>query len=295
MNIEYEERIVAFIDILGFNSLIKESEKNSSVLEKLFNALTYLKTLERPTGWNINRIETEEDAQKKGVNLFKIDDKTNVTCFSDSIIVSVNLQNIGVNEAVSTLIANLSYISSYLLSEDILIRGGLTYGNLIHNENGIVLGQALIDAYKTESQLSVYPRILLSKELLGKLNYPLTMKRNRYPYHQYVCRFPDGCVGFHQLIFFQVIQSWTEMPKDKLKQYLLQAKKVIISGLDLNLDNPNVFKKYDWLKEQYNKLIILEEDIKNPIRELNEGIGGNNIHYSYTDDFYSNRPKNISS
>lgn len=176
-----------------------------------------------------------------------------------------------------------------MLTEGILIRGGITYGKLIHSESGIVLGQALIDAYKTESKLSVYPRVILSKKILGELNYPLTTKKNRYPYHQYLYRFHDGCVGFHQLIFFQVIQSWIEMSNDKLKQNLLKAKKTIISGLDNNLDNPYVFKKFDWLKNQYNRLIILEDKIKYPIRELNEGIAGNNIHFSYTDDFYSKR------
>ena len=79
------------------------------------------------------------------------------------------------------------------------------------------------------------------------------------------------------------------MSEDKLKQYLLKAKKTIISGLDRNLDNPDVFKKFDWLKNQYNRLIILEDKIKDPIRELNEGIAGNNIHFSYTDGFYNKR------
>ena len=186
MKLEYENRIIAFIDILGFGSLIKESEKDKNILIKLFSALKYLKTLESPKGWNTDTIEIEEDAQKREIGSFEIDKKTNVTCFSDSIIVSVKIENIGINEAVSTLIANLSYIGSYLLTEGILIRGGITYGPLIHSERGIVFGQALIDAYRTESKLSIYPRVLLSKKILCELNYPLTTKRNRYPYHQYL-------------------------------------------------------------------------------------------------------------
>lgn len=108
MKIEYENRIVVFIDILGFVSLIKESEKDKDILVKLFGALNYLKTSENPEGWNTKTIKIEEDAQKKGINSFRIDEKTNITCFSDSIIVSVSLQDIGINEAVSTLVANLS-------------------------------------------------------------------------------------------------------------------------------------------------------------------------------------------
>jgi hypothetical protein len=289
LNNEYENRITAFLDILGFSSLIKESESKTEILNKIFTSLKFLKTLESPLEWNINNIEIEEDAQKKGINSFILKDKINVTCFSDSIAVSVNLDKIQINEAASTLIANLSSIGAYLLTEGILIRGAITKGNLIHTDNGIVLGQALINAYNKEKKISKYPRIILSKELLRKLNYPLTKKINRYPYHQYLFRFSDGCVGFHQLIFFQVIQSWIEMTENMLKQKLLKAKDVIINGLDTYFDNPEVFEKYNWLKNQYNKLIILGENVKEPIRELNEGISGNNIHYKYTDDFYRMR------
>lgn len=291
---DYDNRIVAFIDILGFSSMIKQSETDPLIMEKLLKALKYLKNYESPEGWNLDTIEIEEDAQKRGVDTFKIEEKTNVTCFSDSIIVSVNLSGLGINEAISTLIANLSYIGAYLLTEGILVRGGITIGNLIHTKDGIVLGQALIDSYRTESNIAIFPRIVLSEKLLNQLNYPITSKRQRYPYHQYLNRFSDGCVGFHQLIFFQVIQSWTELTDDKLEENLRKAKKVIINGLDSCLENPNIYKKYSWLKKQYNDLIILTDNIKDPIRELNEGISGANIHYSYTDDFYTKRQKNIS-
>ena len=209
---DYENHVVAFIDILGFSAMIKESEKDTKTLDKIIHTLQYLKSYENPDGWDINIIEIEEDAQYKGVDSFRIEDKTNVTCFSDSIVISIKLKQIGINEAVSTLIANLSQIGAYLLTQGVLIRGGITIGNLIHHDN-IILGQSLIDAYKTESRLAVHPRIILSTKLLNELNYPITKKADRYPYHQYLFRFSDGCVGFHQLIFFQVIQSWSEMTK----------------------------------------------------------------------------------
>lgn len=289
MTIQYENRLVAFIDILGFSSLISESEIGTKKLDEVYKALKYLKTFEHPAGWDLEFIEIEEDAQKKGVEYFRISDKTQCTCFSDSITISVDLNNIEMNEAVSSMVVNLASIGAYLLTEGILMRGGMTYGNLIHSEDGIVLGQALIDAYKIERDISSYPRILLSTKLLEKLNYPLIRKSDRYPYHQYLNRFEDGCVGFHQLIFFQVVQSWVEMGEDILASNLLKAKKTIINGLDENFEYPHIFSKYEWLKEQYQKLYIDDKKIKEPIYELNEGISGNNIHYSSTDNFYFKR------
>ena len=237
--------------------------------------------------------------KKKGVANFDIRGKTNTTSFSDSIVVSVKVDN-NVNEMTSTLVVNLAYIGALLIEKGILFRGGLTIGNIIHNDNGTVFGQALIDAYHLETKSAKYPRIVLSDKLIKELNYPIDTKRNRYPYHQYIDRFDDGCIGFHQMIYYQVIESWTEMTSEKMISSLANVRKTIIDGLDNSFENPDVFEKYRWLKEQYNNLIILsdfnfndktDENIKMKIRELNDGISGQNIHYSYTDNFYNQRRK----
>jgi len=284
MNINYENRIVAFLDILGFRSLINDSENDQSKIITIYKALEYLKTYEKPKEWSLDFIEIEEDAQKKGVNTFDIIEKTNCTCFSDSIVVSAIIDENNIEEIISTLIANIAYISSVLLEEGILLRGGMTIGRLIHQENGVILGQGLIDAYELESKYSKYPRIILSDKLIQKLNYPFHKKAERYPYHQYLKRFDDGCVGFTQLTFLQVIQSWEKMSKHQLKDSLDTIKSEILKGLDSSFQSPDIHVKYQWLKMEYNKLIILEIGIKERILELNENLGDPNIHYSYTDE-----------
>ena len=290
--IRYEKRVIAFVDILGFKEIVKNSEKDDSKLKIILDSLRFIKSKEKPSEWDLKLIDIEEDAQKKGVNKFDISKKTCCTCFSDSIVISIKIEKNNINELVSTLVANLSFIGAKLMIEGILLRGGITFGNLIHTEDGLIMGQALIDAYKLESNVAKYPRILLSKKLLGKLNYPLATKRDRYPYHQYINRFKDGCVGFHQMIYFQVIQSCIEMKESTLKEELRKIKLTILNGLDSNFEHPDIYRKFNWLKDQYNELIILTDGIKEPIMKLNEGIVGQNIHYSYTDDFYfSNKKK----
>lgn len=296
---KYERRLIAFIDILGFKDIVKQSETDTSKIELIYPVLEYLKDWEKTEKWDLKFVEIEESAQYKGVNNFDLRGKTNTTTFSDSIVVSVKVDD-NVNEMASTLIVNLAYIGTVLLEKGILFRGGLTIGNIIHIDNGTVFGQGLIDAFMLETRSAKYPRIVLSDMLLSELNYPLETKRNRYPYHQYLGRYDDGCVGFHQLIYYQVIESWTEMTPELLTESLSKVRKVIISGLDSSFEKPEVFEKFKWLKEQYNKLIILndfdfetktEEHIKQKIRELNDRIAGQNIHYSYTDKFYQNRSK----
>lgn len=298
--VKYEERLVAFIDILGFKEIVKQSENDPSKISLIYSVLNYLKNWEIPEKWNLKFVEIEEDAQKKGVEKFDIRGKTNSTAFSDSIVVSVKVDN-DVNEVASTLIVNLANIGAILFEKGVLFRGGLTIGNIIHDENGTVFGQGLIDSYKLETNNAKYPRIILSDKLIRCLNYPITTKKDRYPYHQYIDRFDDGCVGFHQMQYYQVMESWEEMTIEKLTESLDKVRKVIINGLDESFENPAVYEKYNWLKDQYHKLIILsdfdfetksEENIKIKIRDLNEGISGQNIHFSYTDDFYEmNRKK----
>ena len=284
--IKYENRLVAFIDILGFKEIVKSSEINPEKLNLIYEALTFLKSREKADQWNLELIEIEEDAQKRGLQNFDISVKTSCTCFSDSIVISVRLENSSINETVSTLIANLSFIGAKLMTAGILLRGAITVGNIIHKDNGLVIGQALIDAYQLESITAKNPRIVLSKKLLVELNYPILTKKNRHPYHQYISRFEDGCVGFHQMVYFQVLQSWTKMKVGKLKAELKKIKHTIIDGLDSTFESPDIHAKFKWLRKEYDNLIILDDGIKEKIYALNEGIAGQNIHYSYTDKFY---------
>ena len=94
--------------------------------------------------------------------------------------------------------------------------------------------------------------------MIKELNYPLLSKRNRFPYHQYIYRFEDGCVGFHQIIFYQVMQ--TESSIKKILKYDLESIRLtIIAGLDNSFEKPSVFEKWKWLANEYNKLAIDEK------------------------------------
>ena len=280
-NISYQTGIIAFIDILGFKEIVKKSERDTELLNTIYQSLNFLKRRELPDKWNIQLIEIEEDAQFKGLHQFDISDRTFSSAFSDSIVVSVIVNENNINASLSTLIANLSFVGSKFMMDGILIRGGITIGKIIHNETGVVFGQGLIDAYHLESKAAKYPRIILSDKLISKLNYPLETKRDRFPYHQYLKRFSDGCVGFHQLIYFQVLQSWEKMSKPKLDANLYKVKKTILEGLDNSFEHPDIHEKYTWLKTEYSKLIILET-IKPRIFEVSND-SKNNIHFGFVD------------
>ena len=281
----YKNSIVAFIDILGFKELVNKSIHNDEIRKNIHSTLMKFKDLERPESWTSEIVEVEEDAQMKGLDGFVISKKTKCTCFSDSIVVSIEIEN-DLNEVFSTLIANLSRIGAQLLSEGILIRGGIDLDDVYHND-GIIFGKGLINSYKLETNAAKYPRIIISNNLISRLNYPLLYKYERYPYHQYLDRFEDGCVGFHQLIFYQVHQKSSIISETEIKKEIKKSKDTIIKGLDSSFETPQIFIKYRWLKDQYDKLIILGDNIKEKFHDISKPDNHNNIHYSYIDKVFN--------
>lgn len=276
MSINYEERIVAFIDILGFKQMVIDSEKNGNEgkIQSIDKALEFFKKFKGKTFKYSELIDVEEDAQKKGVENFRINELLEINYFSDSIIISVKVEKERINEIFSTFIVYIAALGNLLIKNGILIRGGIDIGNLIH-KSGKVFGSALIKAYNLESTIAIYPRIIVSKNLLQKLNYPIESKKDRYPYHQYLERFEDGCIGFTQLTILQVMDSLDDIVylnqfKGSKTVILDKTKETIIKGLNENLDNPKVFDKYKWLMNSFNRLIILNDKISLKKIEISE-------------------------
>ena len=54
-----------------------------------------------------------------------------------------------------------------------LVRGGVTIGKL-HHSGGVVFGEAMVDAYRLESRVAIYPRVVVSSRI-----YTLLPNRER--------------------------------------------------------------------------------------------------------------------
>jgi len=53
---EYEKRLVTFIDILGFKKIVKQSEKDISKVELIYSVLDYLKNWEVSDKWDLRLV-----------------------------------------------------------------------------------------------------------------------------------------------------------------------------------------------------------------------------------------------
>jgi hypothetical protein len=189
---EYEKRIIAFIDILGFKNKVKESEKGSSILNTIDSPLNYLFAWEtgQQNKWDYKFIQSEPDVNANKT-AYDIAHLCRCICFSDCFVVSIPYVCTTVHRHFSTFVSNLARICWKFMQAGMPLRGGITIGNLVHTEK-VIYGPAMVDAVQLEKS-AIYPRIILSKDLIEKLKFPHNPIR---PYNKLLARFADGCVGF---------------------------------------------------------------------------------------------------
>ncbi|MBU1618782.1 MAG: hypothetical protein KJ556_12750 [Gammaproteobacteria bacterium] len=166
----YEERYIAFIDILGFGSLVETSASNPEIVQGIENALSEMvpaKLIEEMYGF-LNEDVIPDDSLARARNVAKtlgeILAKKNpitVSYFSDSLVLSAAYDDVIASQTILELIAKLSV---RLWNEySLVIRGGITIGSLTHKPNGPLFGPAMNRAYHLESKEALYPRVLVDK------------------------------------------------------------------------------------------------------------------------------------
>lgn len=243
---KYENRVVLFLDILGFKNII------DNTLEK---------GKEKPK--EINRIYTELEKIGNFVNsnLNKKGSSVNVTQFSDSIIVSFLDED---SNLLSMLFKTIQRLVINLVNEGFLCRGAISIGELVHSDR-VVFGPALNDAYETETKAALYPRVILDKSImeLSKKNlnsqldlfgFPIrssysdpesTNSRSEHYLKRdtdekyYINYFPENIMDFKSQLNIQI--------------YLQNLRTIIINGSKHT--KPDLKVKYGWMKNKYNILL----------------------------------------
>ena len=161
--IQYDEVILAYIDLLGFRSLIGGEQNPGRILELL---------------------KTFEAVGKDQALSFNFG-KTKVRCFAFSdLIVRVNLRTSSpLTWQLWEEALNLARIQRVvLLSHGILTRGALTVGNICIQKR-VIFGPALSRAYELESTLAVHPRIVIDPGLVRFCKEHYGVDDSQHPGH----------------------------------------------------------------------------------------------------------------
>lgn len=158
----YHERILAFIDVLGFREAIGKTVEciNGKVIEKL--AETQI----------IDNLFDEINYQISIKYLFpeerKIIDQI-TSQFSDSIVISYSKENY-----IHHIFQDAYFLCVKAMESGFLLRGAIVLGKVIHSEKDKKLfGPAIIKAYEMENKKAKYPRIIIDENVfnIAKKNY----------------------------------------------------------------------------------------------------------------------------
>ena len=138
---KYERRVVLFVDFLGFKNVVARTISDPSYLAKTIKAMAVLR-------------EMADNGVPDGSKKFHQ--------FSDCVVVSYRCDE---PSAVWELVTDTGFALIELSQLGFLVRGAITVGDLLHTDN-FVVGPALVEAHEIESKAAVYPRIVLSEEVI---------------------------------------------------------------------------------------------------------------------------------
>jgi hypothetical protein len=214
MNIQYQDKIVAFLDVLGFKNLIYSN--NTDTINDYFEFLI--------TKFKVAIKEKEID----------------YLMISDSIVIYGNANKEYLNEIIQLI----SVLQTGLLTQGVILRGAISRGDLfVDKSNNIIVGKGLAAAYQLESTVAEFPRVIIDRSLLGDFydclgditeslktakDIPLVTFRT----------FDSNLRGFPYINYGGIIAQ----------QRSIKNLEYIVGFLKENLFRNSNVEKYEWLK-----------------------------------------------
>jgi hypothetical protein len=224
-SVRYENRIVAFCDILGWRSKIERAGNRPKDVARIYDVVRLFSQL---------KAEYEAKNEHRGMRL---------TTFSDNVVISVPASK---NNTILMLII-VARAQLFAARQGHFIRGAITVGKLVHDDH-VVFGPALNRAYELESTVAKYPRIILDRGVLPSAN---ALKQSS----EFICRengrtflnpwslgFARFLIGTYMrkdltprgvltLIFYEMVNEWEVVRSKKAQLQLQWVGKRILTGL----------------------------------------------------------------
>lgn len=241
-----EMRYCAFLDILGFKSLLKSVEDTSDdpLMERIISVLNFMSA------------EVSESAYSADLPVYELTEKglierelgdPRLTYVSDCIIISTE----HTEDGLKALCRKLSKIWLDLAWDGFFCRGGISEGLLFHHQN-IVFGSAYLKALALE-QVAITPRVVFDDAIISRVGFPAV-----FPVLPPTCEMArDGRVYLRYFPYFffpPYATNWTN--------YLCHVGEHIVVGLSTT--SGRVREKYAFLREEFNFCLEEYRDMLDP-------------------------------
>ncbi|MCW8885942.1 MAG: hypothetical protein OQK12_11945 [Motiliproteus sp.] len=265
-----EDRIVAFIDVLGFSEVMTsdDDERRQKALQLLERIASY---------GSSHGVEVE--SLGIGQQVFF---SAEVTTFSDNVVLSVPVADVEYESFGRTMLHPAPQFVMQLLQSIIsifwqglhlglLFRGGITTGRLYHSSN-VVAGDALVRAVNLEKDTR-FPRIEIASELIDKTDIqgrellPDDVRRDVVVEED--GKFYLNTLGFHRGVWWDYFHFNTGTPSGAWKEVKCALRAIqnntdaSISRLEGVLENAKTgseaapvheaLKKWQWFQDEFEK------------------------------------------
>ena len=224
--LELKSHLICYIDILGYEEKMKELGEKE-FLEKL--AEVYQKAIELIT------VSTPSLQQYE------------YRFFSDNLVFYTKKPENGDElTGMLYLIIFVAYVLQFtFINHELFIRGSITEGPFYTDRN-YVYGKGLIDAYKLENEVAIYPRIVLDR----KLNiHGVKQKYSNSSSLLHLC--DDGYDMINYLVDMRQIEQLRRFPEPH--SIYNQHKAFVQEALIKYKSTEKIYQKYCWCKEYHNR------------------------------------------
>lgn len=250
-NPELLNSIVCFTDILGFSSLVAQTTNISQ--------------------GNILLRDLHKVLNKQYSSMREMNPNGQFKTFTDNVILAYPISEAYDGGEMATggiLMSFIEYQLNMVLKE-YFVRGGISNG-LYYGDSDFAYGPALIEAYNLESNIAIYPRIILNEAMVKLLVKQLKYygKFTNAPQYHHVLKDEDDKCFLNYLVLLHEIY---EEDRD-FKSYIrnIQKHKQIVENKLVSFNGDDkLYPKYEWVAQYHN--YYCEEYIENTI------ISGNNL------------------
>lgn len=244
--VAYRERFVAFIDVLGFGSLISDSGQNDTL------AANTIARVSEAIGWSIEELADHYVSPTTDLVF---------TQFSDSFVISVDAEHAGEYD-LSVFLSTILDVIHCFIGSQLLLRGGISRGKLVHTSK-LLFGPAMNRAHELESRIAKVPRVILDPNL------------SQLPDLVLDGRLANDSDGLLYVDYFAPQQAFYLVPS---RQHLLQCTIEAIPS------SPKLQEKREWLIAKYNAVMtsFLYDEFKS---RLDDYVDSNDANNAVVEDY----------
>jgi hypothetical protein len=228
--VDYKQRVLLFCDVLGWASFIEDTQHESYYRDNISLLLDEV--------WR----HTEITQQIKSAGQ-TIDFDLTIGHFSDTIVYSCTCSP----TSISLLVRHAAHITNKFLEKSFLCRGAIVTGPLIH-QGPVIFGPALVQAHRMESEVAVYPRILVAREVVSQIKDSGALRHD-----------PDG----HSAVdTFGITWRRTNEDVDWNRANLTPISEHIARELRKHKPNDKVHSKWLYIARAFNSFVTLHPELK---------------------------------